>query len=62
MKIENSSFVVTGAGSGLGAGVAEMAVEAGANVLLLDVNEAAGAALASRLGARARFRLALIPI
>ncbi|WP_062220636.1 SDR family NAD(P)-dependent oxidoreductase [Aureimonas sp. D3] len=58
MKIENSSFVVTGAGSGLGAGVAEMAVEAGANVLLLDVNEAAGAALASRLGARARFRRA----
>lgn len=51
MQIENRVFLVTGAGSGLGAAVAQMAVEAGAKAVLLDVNEAAGAAKAAELGA-----------
>ncbi|OYX12039.1 MAG: 3-hydroxyacyl-CoA dehydrogenase [Rhizobiales bacterium 32-66-8] len=55
MKIENSVFVVTGAGSGLGAAVARRLVAEGASVVILDVNAQAGAAVAEELGARARF-------
>ena len=58
MKIENSVFVVTGAGSGLGAGVADMAVDAGAKAMLLDVNEAGLEAVATKLGSQTRFRRA----
>ncbi|WP_449045551.1 SDR family NAD(P)-dependent oxidoreductase [Paracoccus versutus] len=55
MQIENGVFVITGAGSGLGAAVARMAVGAGARAVLLDVNAEAGAAMAAELGAAARF-------
>ncbi|MFC3570321.1 3-hydroxyacyl-CoA dehydrogenase [Paracoccus sp. TOH] len=55
MQIEDKTFLVTGAGSGLGAAVARMAVEAGARAVLLDVNAEAGAAMAAELGAAARF-------
>ena len=55
MQIENKVFLITGAGSGLGAAVARMAVGAGARVALLDVNAAAGQALADELGAAALF-------
>lgn len=55
MQIENRVFVITGAGSGLGAAVARMAVGAGARAVLLDVNAEAGAAMAAELGAAARF-------
>ncbi|MBT0781635.1 SDR family NAD(P)-dependent oxidoreductase [Paracoccus sp. pheM1] len=55
MRIENGVFVITGAGSGLGAAVARMAVGAGARAVLLDVNAEAGAAMAGELGAAARF-------
>ena len=55
MQIENRVFLVTGAGSGLGAAVARMAVGAGARAVLLDVNAEAGAAMAAELGAAARF-------
>ncbi|MFT3689230.1 SDR family NAD(P)-dependent oxidoreductase [Paenirhodobacter sp.] len=51
MQIENRVILITGAGSGLGAAVARMAVEAGAKPVLLDVNEEAGAAKAAELGA-----------
>ncbi|WP_429939109.1 SDR family NAD(P)-dependent oxidoreductase, partial [Brucella melitensis] len=44
MQIENRVFLITGAGSGLGAAVSKMAVEAGAKVVLLDVNAEAGEA------------------
>ena len=53
MQIENRVFLITGAGSGLGAAVARMAVAAGGRVALLDVNAGAGQALADEL-ARAR--------
>lgn len=55
MRIENSVFVVSGGGSGLGAATARMLVEAGGRVVLADVNEAAGQALASELGDSAVF-------
>ena len=55
MKLENAVFLVTGGGSGLGAATARMAVSAGARVILADVNQEAGSALAAELGAAARF-------
>ncbi|MFO1138965.1 MAG: SDR family NAD(P)-dependent oxidoreductase [Paracoccus sp. (in: a-proteobacteria)] len=55
MQIENRVFLITGAGSGLGAAVARMAVAGGGRAALLDVNEAAGRALADELGAAALF-------
>ena len=57
MQIENGVFVVTGGGSGLGAATARMLVEAGAKVVLADVNREAGEALAAELGAAAVFAL-----
>ncbi|MDY7578475.1 3-hydroxyacyl-CoA dehydrogenase [Herbaspirillum sp. RTI4] len=55
MQIENSVFVVTGAGSGLGAVTARMLVAAGGKVLLADINAESGAAMAQELGAAAHF-------
>ena len=55
MDIREKTFLVTGAGSGLGAASARALVLAGANVLLADLNCAAGEALASELGAKAHF-------
>ena len=55
MKIANSVFLVTGGASGLGAATARMVVEGGGRVVLADLNEEAGKALAAELGAAARF-------
>ncbi len=55
MQIAQSVFLVTGGGSGLGAATARMLVAGGGRVLLADVNEQAGCALAEELGAAARF-------
>ncbi|MBK8336401.1 MAG: 3-hydroxyacyl-CoA dehydrogenase [Sterolibacteriaceae bacterium] len=55
MRIAQSVFLVTGGGSGLGAATARMVVAGGGRVLLADVNEQAGCALAAELGATARF-------
>lgn len=57
MKLEDSVFLISGAGSGLGAAVAAMAVEAGARAVLLDVNADRGEALAAQLGNAACFVL-----
>ncbi|KVN53377.1 3-hydroxyacyl-CoA dehydrogenase [Burkholderia stagnalis] len=54
MNIDNRVFVVTGAGSGLGAAVARMVVAQGGRVLLADVNADAVADVARELGAAAR--------
>lgn len=56
MQIKDRVFLVTGAGSGLGAAVARMVVEAGGKAVLLDVNAEAGAAAADALGADALFQ------
>jgi len=55
MKIENSVFVVTGGGSGLGAATARMLVEGGGRVVLADVNRDTGEAIAAELGEAAAF-------
>lgn len=55
MKLQGSTFIVTGGASGLGAGSARALAAAGANVVLADMNAAQGAAIATELGAVARF-------
>ncbi|KVT17559.1 3-hydroxy-2-methylbutyryl-CoA dehydrogenase [Burkholderia sp. MSMB1078WGS] len=55
MNIKDRVFLITGAGSGLGAAVAHMVVAQGGKAVLLDVNEEAGASLANELGEAARF-------
>lgn len=55
MQIKDRCFLITGGGSGLGAASAEKLVNAGARVLLADVNDDAGRETAERLGDAARF-------
>lgn len=55
MKIENQVFFITGGASGLGAAAATWLAALGARVLIADLNEDAGRALASGLGSQARF-------
>ncbi|MDI4656706.1 3-hydroxyacyl-CoA dehydrogenase [Xanthobacter autotrophicus] len=58
MKIDGRVFIVTGAGSGLGAAVSRMLVGEGARVVIVDINAEAGNAVASELGESARFQRA----
>lgn len=51
MKIEGQAAIVTGGASGLGGATARMLAKAGAKVAILDMNEAAGAAMAEETGA-----------
>jgi NAD(P)-dependent dehydrogenase (short-subunit alcohol dehydrogenase family) len=55
MQIQGKGFVVTGGGSGLGAAAARRLVAGGARVLLVDLNQEAGTALAAELGRNAHF-------
>ena len=55
MQINDKVFLVTGAGSGLGAATARNLAEGGAKVVLLDLNREAGEKVAAELGANARF-------
>ncbi len=55
MEIRNSTFIVTGGSSGLGAATVEMVVAAGGNAIIADVSKAQGESLAAKLGKRARF-------
>jgi NAD(P)-dependent dehydrogenase (short-subunit alcohol dehydrogenase family) len=55
MQIAGKAFIVTGAGSGLGAAVAERLAGAGASILIVDINAQGGEAVAARLGSRAGF-------
>ncbi len=55
MQIKDRVFLVTGASSGLGAATARMFVDAGAKVVLGDINAEAGARQAEALGDAARF-------
>lgn len=52
MQIQNNVFIVTGGASGLGAGTARMLAGEGGKVVIADLNEAAGVALAEETGGR----------
>ncbi|AMR77002.1 3-hydroxyacyl-CoA dehydrogenase [Cupriavidus nantongensis] len=52
MDIKDNVFIITGGASGLGAGTARLLAEAGARVVIADLNEAAGQALAAETGGR----------
>jgi NAD(P)-dependent dehydrogenase (short-subunit alcohol dehydrogenase family) len=56
MLMQDVRAIVTGGASGLGLAVVENVLAAGGRAILLDVNEAAGAAAVQRLGARSSFR------
>lgn len=55
MQLSSSTFIITGGSSGLGLGTARIFTSQGANVVLLDVNEEAGAKQAEELGDNALF-------
>jgi NAD(P)-dependent dehydrogenase (short-subunit alcohol dehydrogenase family) len=57
MEIQRKTFLVTGSGSGLGAATARRLVEAGANVLVADINPDTGQQTAVELGLAAHFAL-----
>ena len=53
-QLDNKIAIVTGAASGFGAAIARAYIEAGAKVLLADINGEAAERLADELGANAR--------
>ena len=55
MQLKDSTFIVTGGASGLGAATVRMIVAGGGNAVIADLKEAEGQALAREQGARARF-------
>jgi NAD(P)-dependent dehydrogenase (short-subunit alcohol dehydrogenase family) len=56
MNPPGKTFLVTGGASGLGGAAARMLIEAGANVVILDVNPETGARTAAEIGPQAHFR------
>ncbi|MDC6178965.1 3-hydroxyacyl-CoA dehydrogenase [Ralstonia solanacearum] len=52
MEIRDQVFIVTGGASGLGAGTARALAQAGGKVVIADLNDAAGTALAQEIGGR----------
>lgn len=55
MHIKNSTFLVTGGGSGLGAGCVRRLRGCGAKVLVADIHPAHGASIANELGENVQF-------
>jgi len=55
MQVSHSVFLVTGGASGLGGATARMLIAGGGKVVIADLKEAEGNALAAELGASARF-------
>jgi NAD(P)-dependent dehydrogenase (short-subunit alcohol dehydrogenase family) len=55
LRVEDSTFFITGGGSGLGAATARLLAQNGASVVLADVNEEAGERTASQIGSGAKF-------
>ena len=54
-RVDGKVALVTGAASGIGAATARVLADAGARVVITDVNEAGGSTVASKIGERARF-------
>jgi NAD(P)-dependent dehydrogenase (short-subunit alcohol dehydrogenase family) len=55
-RLDGKVALVTGAGRGIGEGIARAFVREGAFVLVTDIDDRAGAALAAELGAQAAYR------
>jgi NAD(P)-dependent dehydrogenase (short-subunit alcohol dehydrogenase family) len=55
VQIKGNTFLVTGGASGLGAATVRVLAAAGANVVIADLHEKAGAALAAEIGPQAIF-------
>lgn len=55
MRLQGRTAIITGAASGIGAESTRRFVEEGANVLIADMNEEKGQALADELGDQTRF-------
>ncbi len=55
MRIRNSTFLVTGGASGLGAATTRRLAAAGANVVICDLDGGAGKELVREIGGRGRF-------
>ncbi len=55
MKLQNKVAVITGAGSGFGAGIAKRFAAEGARVIVADVNDEGGNSVVSEIGEAARF-------
>ncbi len=55
MKIEKNSFLVSGGASGLGAATVRNLVKQGGRVVIADLNEVGGHALAAELGEQTRY-------
>lgn len=53
MRLQNKIAIVTGAGSGFGAGIAQKFAAEGAQVIVADINEAAADQVAGAIGGRA---------
>lgn len=53
MRLEGKTAIVTGAGSGFGAGIARIFAREGATVMVADVNEGAAEAVAEEIGGAA---------
>ncbi|MFQ5433742.1 MAG: 3-hydroxyacyl-CoA dehydrogenase [Anaerolineae bacterium] len=56
MELQGRTFIVSGGSSGLGAAVARRFVVAGANVVIMDLNEEGGEKIASELGDAVQFK------
>jgi NAD(P)-dependent dehydrogenase (short-subunit alcohol dehydrogenase family) len=57
-KLTGKVAIVTGGASGIGQGIVEKFVEAGADVVIADVNDVAGEKIAAQYGTRALFHRA----
>lgn len=55
MELQQKTILVSGGGSGLGQATAERLVSAGANVVIIDIDQSKGAATKQALGAQAIF-------
>ena len=55
MQLQNKTILVTGGASGLGAACVRLMVQSGANVVIVDLNDENGYALATELGSAATF-------
>jgi len=55
MNILGNTFIITGAASGLGLATAQMLIDNGANVIILDINQEAGKLAQQHLGEKSLF-------